>query len=451
MEYDFCLIASWSRQSQKQLIAWGTELEARDYTVAVVSPSSSKLLSECDLATFVLKEFEDTINTFPSVETIESRYEITSLDHIVFTEQHYYTLTRSEALSRAVRVAASIEKIFSEHRFEYTLQTRGPEIHRLLSHYITESNDKNSIWIEFSPFENSFALTTSLDGRWAQYQTTPYEEISEKERESTRRHIEAFREERHFYTQDEDAGDGSQNFKTFIQGAIGTIQDIVGRNQPGRLQDQIKQEAVLKFNRLVNDYLLPTVEESRERCRESKYVFFPLQYPIESRLTVFSPQFFDQLYLVKYLARILPHSVDLFIKAHPNHPGRPSPKSIRQLGEDNRITFLHNNTHAHDVIQNAEAIVVVNNTIGYESIYLQKPLVALGNPTYAETPAVTKVEDLKNLQQVVQNRISTTVSEDAAIESIYSLQETVWRGDTASYEIENTQTMIDSILKFLHE
>lgn len=452
MQYDFCLIASWSKQSQRQLITWGTELEARGYTVAVVSPSESKLLSETDLATFVLREFEDSVDDFPSVETIESRYEIPSIDHITFSEQQYYDLTRSEALSRAVRLAASFEKLFSKHEFEYTFQGRGPEIHRLLGHYMTEHRDKTSIWVEFSPFDDSFALTTSLDGRWDQYQTVPYEEISEQERKSTRQHIETFREERRFYTQDEDSGDeSSRNTKQVIKQAIETIQSVIGRKRPGRLQDQIKQEASLELNRRVNDYLLPTVEESREFCEETSYVFFPLQYPIESRLTVFSPQFFDQLYLVEYLARILPSSVELFVKAHPHHPGRPASKAMRQLVKNDRITFLHYNTHSHEVIQNAEAIVVVNNTIGYESIYFQKPLIALGNPTYAETPAVTRVNALEDLPEVLKKNISTTVAEETTVESIYSLQETTWQGDTVSYESENIQTLVDSILNFLDE
>ena len=452
MEYDFCFIASWSKQSQRQLITWGTELEARGYTVAIVSPSYSKLLSETDLTTFVLKEFEDSVDEFPSVETIESRYEIPSLDHIIFSEQQYYDLTRSEALSRAVQLAASFEKLFSKHQFEYTFQGRGPEIHRLLGHYLTESIGKTSIWVEFSPFDDSFALTTSLKGRWDHYQTVLYEEISEQERKSTRQHIEAFREDRRFYAQNEGTSDeNSRNTIQVVKQAIKTIQSVIGRKRPGRLQDQIKQEAVLELNRRVNDYLLPTVQESRELCKETNYVFFPLQYPIESRLTVFSPQFFDQLYLVEYLARILPSSVELFVKAHPHHPGRPAPKAMRQLVNNDRITFLHYNTHAHEIIQNAEAVVVVNNTIGYESIYFQKPLIALGDPTYAETPAVTKVDALENLPAVLKEHVSTTISEETTVESIYSLQKTTWRGDITSYDSENIHILVDSILEFLDE
>jgi flagellar basal body rod protein FlgB len=166
-------------------------------------------------------------------------------------------------------------------------------------------------------------------------------------------------------------------------------------------------------------------------------------------LTVFSPQFFDQLYLVEYLARILPSSVELIVKAHPHHPGRPTPGAMRQLTNNERITFLHYDTHAHEVIEQAEAVVVVNNTIGYESIYFQKPLIALGNLAYADTPAVTKVDALEDLPAVLSETISTTVSEETAVESIYSLQETTWDGNTVSYDPENVQTLVDSIQEFM--
>lgn len=449
MQYDFCFIASWSKQAQKQLITWGTELEARGYSVAVVSPSHSDLLSETELETVVLEQLEDSIDELPSVETIESRYEIPSLGHLIFSEQQLYDLSRSEALSRAVRLAASLGKLFSEHRFECTLQGRGPEIHRLLAHYITKQKNGTSIWYEFSPFDDSFALSTTIDGSWDNYRTVPHEEISESERRSVRQHIENFREERRLYThEDSDPGDSDRKG---VELAIGTVTSVINRTRPGALHDQIKQQVYRKFTHRINNYLLPTVEKSRQLCEDTAYVFFPLQYPIESRLTVFSPQFYDQLHLIRYLRRILPSCIELFVKPHPNHPGRPEPRAVRQLQNDDRITFLHYATHSHEVIEQAEAIVVVNNTIGYESIYFQKPLIAVGNPTYAKTPAVTNAESLEDLPAVLSEKISTKVSEEAAIESIYSLQNTAWQGDMSRYDAENVQLVVGSILEFLHE
>lgn len=449
MKYDFCLVASWSEQSQKQLVLWGRELENRGYTVAIVSPSPSKLLFKSELHTFVLSDLGNS-NELSSVEAVESRYGIPSVDHLIFTERQFYQLSRSEALSRTVNIANSYHDLFAEHSFKYTFQGRGPEIHKLLAHYITEHENGVSIWAEFSPFDDTYALTTSLDGRWDNYQTIPYEDIPGAEREATHQHIKQFREERRFYAKNDD-GDGSGAMESVISKAIESAKNIIGRTRPGQLRDQIRQEAHLELNRRVTDYLLPTVEESRQLCRDTKYVFFPLQYPIESRLTVFSPQFYNQLYLVEYLGRILPSSTQLFVKGHPHHPGHPAPERMRRVAKNDQITFLHYDMHAHETIEHAEAIVVVNNTIGYESIYYQKPLLALGTPTYADTPAVTQVPSLADLPEILSEKISTTVQEETTVESIYSLQETSWDGNTADYSAENVQTVVDSIVTFCGE
>ena len=114
MEYDFCLISSWSEQSQRQVLKWGTELEQRGYTVAIISPSSSRLLSSSEIQTFLVTGEEATTDT-KSVAEIESQYGIPSLDHLAFTERLYFRFSRAEAVTRARRLASSMGQLFDEH------------------------------------------------------------------------------------------------------------------------------------------------------------------------------------------------------------------------------------------------------------------------------------------------------------------------------------------------
>lgn len=451
MRFDFCLVASWSKKSHQQLVAWGSELERRGYRVAIVTPSTSDLLEGCDIRIFHLDDFEPKPAETPSGETVETRYDIPTLNHLSFTERLYFGLSRENVRSRAARIAVAFEELFSEHTFEYTFQVRGPEAHRLLAHHLTEHYGKTSIWAEFSPFEDTFALTTSLDGAWEGYETIPYEEIPEGEREDTRRHIEQFLEARRFYAHDNDAEDTEKKEPSRLRSVIETLVGVFQRERPGRLRDQAIEEATLKLNSRLNDRLLPSVEESRQICRDTEYVFLPLQYPIESRLTVFSPQFFDQSYLIEYVGRVIPASMQLLVKGHPNHPGRPSPNTIRRLREENEVTFLHNDTNAHEVIEHSEAVVVVNNTVGFETIYHQKPLIALGDPPYAETPAVRNVDSLDDLPEVLGENVSETVPEERLTESIYSLREASYPGDRFSYDDDSAQTLVGSILTFIGE
>ena len=165
-------------------------------------------------------------------------------------------------------------------------------------------------------------------------------------------------------------------------------------------------------------------------------------------MTVFSPEFYDQSYLIAYLSRVLPSSTQLFVKGHPNHPGRPAPETIYKHSDKNRVRFLNHDLNAHEVIENSEAVVVVNNTVGFESIYHGKPLLTLGEPPYAETPAVTNVESLRRLPEVLNQTISTTISERTVVESIYSLREASYPGDRVTFDSDAVRTYIDSVISF---
>jgi len=223
---------------------------------------------------------------------------------------------------------------------------------------------------------------------------------------------------------------------------------VLSRNRPGKFLDQAVAEAALKIRAVVNAGLSPSVSQSQARCEQSSYVFFPLQYPLESRMTLYSPQFYRQSQLVEFLARTLPSSVELFVKGHPNHPGRPSPRTIRRLSQEGRVRFLNTNLSAHEVIANAEGVVVTNNTVGFETIYYRKPLFTLGRAFYAETPAAIPINDLSELHCLFADHLSTEVSEERTISSVYSLREASFDGDRTRYEARKLREVVDSILQF---
>jgi len=264
--------------------------------------------------------------------------------------------------------------------------------------------------------------------------------------------METFRDRQRFYAHDDgdETNDGSSSTST-IGKIKETVEDLRGRDRPGQIRDQIGNELKLRFNRTINGLQYPGLETSRRLCDSTDYVFFPLQYPIESRLTVFSPQFYRQEFLVEYLSRALPSSTALFVKAHPNHPGRPTPKTVRELREEGRVEFLDPEMNAHEVIANAEGVVVVNNTVGYETLYYRKPLFTLGTAPYSDTPAAIPVEELGELPEILSDGLSTTISEQAAVSSIHSLRAAAYDGDRASYDEENVRTLVDSVLEFVDD
>jgi hypothetical protein len=443
MEFDFGLVTSWGTRGNRIIESWAQELSDRGYSVAIIAPNTLSRKSR-NIEILDLAEYEKESDSDLSPDKIENKYDIPSLVHLSFTERQYFNLSLSEVLSRSVRVAEALEFVFSKHSFEYILQDRGPEIHRLLIHYMMNSIEKATIWAGFSPFLDTLSLSTSLNGSWDDYKTIPYEEIPKEEIRITKQHIKEFREKKRFYDHMYENENQSQ-FSNLIRK---TINNVLDRDRPGDLFDQIKEEVRLKSNKVVNNCLFPTVDKSKRLCQKYEYAFLPLQYPIESRLTIYSPQFFRQEFLIEYLSRILPSSTKLFVKPHPSHPGRPPAKQIYNYSNSDSIFVLNPHLDSHFTIEHSEGVVVTNNTVGFETIYHKKPLFTLGQAFYSDVPASTTVSNLGGLPQTLSKQLSTSTSEPDLVSSIYSLRNASYDGNRATTESEKVKEVIDSVLYF---
>jgi hypothetical protein len=441
MEFDFCLVASWGETVHRQLFSWGKELTRRGYQVAILSPSDRDDAPR-DISFFSFSDLPEMEAVTREPADIEREYDIPSFDQLVFTEQKYFHLSRETAVERGLKITNVLEQFLSDHTVHNTVQARGPEIHRMLMHHLTISAGGTSIWAGFSPFENTFGLRTTLDGTWDTYETVPYQEMDDDERERTRDHFESYLSERRSHRSP------SESKTQVIPTIRSALSKAAGRERPGRLHDQVREELRLKGQRIVNKRLFPDADRSKRMCEKEQYLLFPLQYPIESRLTVFSPQFFRQEHLVEYFSRILPASVELFIKPHPNHPGRPGPKTVRKLQQHDRIRMIHPSLNIHTAIENSAGVIVTNNTVGFQTLYYQKPLFVLGNEFYAETPAAITPSNLGCLSESLSAHLFEEAPLSTVLSSIYSLRKASYPGNRADTSPEGAATIIDSIEQF---
>jgi hypothetical protein len=249
--------------------------------------------------------------------------------------------------------------------------------------------------------------------------------MSGKERESVRQYMEQFRKDKKQYSYD-GFGSDSESIYERVRTFGSTAKQIVFPDHPRHLPTRIRVRISRAVNNNINQRITPSLDQSRRLCKTSKYVFFPLQYPEESRLTVFSPEFFDQKWIIEYLSRSVPDETSVFVKQHPNHVGQQSPLWIRRLSQIQNVQFLCPELNAHEIISESEATVVTNNTVGFEALFYSTPLVVLGQAFYRDTPAVRTVDTLSNLRSAVTATIRGDVSEEDRVASIHSLREAVF-------------------------
>jgi capsule polysaccharide modification protein KpsS len=115
-------------------------------------------------------------------------------------------------------------------------------------------------------------------------------------------------------------------------------------------------------------------------------------------LTLRSPHLLDQLALIDYLCRSIPHGHRLVIKEHPAMVGAVDAKRlIELLQRHDNLALLPPTTNNYKVLAGADAVVSVNSKSGAEAGLVGKPVLVLGDAFYADAPFTTPVSRTQDI------------------------------------------------------
>jgi capsule polysaccharide modification protein KpsS len=187
--------------------------------------------------------------------------------------------------------------------------------------------------------------------------------------------------------------------------------------------------------------------QSRRIIDQEQYLFFPLQYVRESRVTVRAPPYYDVAWFVEYLSRSLPHGYRLVVKDHPNHAGALPFETLRTIGRF--ADFIPPELNAHDVIKESEAVITLNNTVGYEAIIHGKPVIVMGEAFYDGAGHVWKPESIEELPRALAAALEANgLTEEATLSFAHRIIEGSYPGDWGDRSPENVERLVDSILAY---
>ncbi|WP_439670930.1 hypothetical protein AEMCBJ_15050 [Cupriavidus necator] len=129
----------------------------------------------------------------------------------------------------------------------------------------------------------------------------------------------------------------------------------------------------------------------RRQIPTGKYIFFPLQVPHDQSIKYFSPLTEEQVLdaLISWAAQ---RRVTVVLKPHPANP--KAMERFRHLRAKKNVWWTEANVH--DLITNAAAIYTINSGVGFESLFLSKPVVTFGRVEY---DCVTFKARLSNLDE----------------------------------------------------
>jgi len=145
----------------------------------------------------------------------------------------------------------------------------------------------------------------------------------------------------------------------------------------------------LRPGRWLADFLREPVRRTAARAfyrrpaAERPFVYFPLHVAEDFKIKRLLPQYADQAAVVEQVADALPPGYDLVLKEHPVSVGRNSLGGLRRLTRRPNVLLAPASTSSHDLIQAAEAIVVIGSTAGFEALLYEKSVLTLGSPFYS--------------------------------------------------------------------
>lgn len=182
-------------------------------------------------------------------------------------------------------------------------------------------------------------------------------------------------------------------------------------------------------------------------------IVYPLHYEPEATLLYFAPKFSDQVDTIQRIAQNIPLNSVLVVKEHPAQKRYLLSQKFQRLKRKNsNVVYLPAEIPSFELITNAQAVITITGTLGWEALVMEKPVFLLGNTFYDKHPQVTKLDYIENLRHFLMQDFKTPNPKDTfdyLCKVMSYVHEGTYFGKNRDTD-ENTQKVIKSIEKELN-
>lgn len=371
---------------------------------------------------------------------LERRYALGSINDLVFPEEMMPgAQPRAMLIRRAAHVFRFLEGLLREHTASLFINNVGPEVIRRCLRKISDAGGPTSVVVDFAPIRGRTALTTD-DVIW---DDLPRElpPLSPTDRAAMERYVADVTGGMKSFAQPAKLGVGPKNFVNAAKLVRASIESrLRGENFDVSVGELVKIRAQRAARRVVNPrfYAMPVPGE--------KYLFFPLHLMDDSAITIRAPQFQKQEALLEYLAaRALPAGYKLYVKPHPNGLDIYPVGMIAHLAKIPGVRLVNPLVNSHELIRGAAAMVVINSTVGFESLFYRKSVVTLGRVFYRGYGLTTDVENLADARDAVAQALRSPPDQERIYQFLSACHRATWPAVPFLRSDENLVALCDGI------
>lgn len=121
---------------------------------------------------------------------------------------------------------------------------------------------------------------------------------------------------------------------------------------------------------------------STSDLKKIKYIYYPCHQEPEFVLNLRASDWYDQLITIKKLSYNLPYGYKLLVREHRHNIGRKKTSHLKEILKYPGVVLIDGYDDQYKYINNADLIVTVNGTSGWEGILLNKKVLTLDKTNY---------------------------------------------------------------------
>ena len=401
------------------------------------------------------------------IDRIVEEYGIKDFKLFYFPEK-VHTYNENKEDDRFIEITVynflAAEDLFNEYDIGCVIEYPGPELLRRILYNVARKRGILSIYMGWSPIQGCVFLYSNETKVWDDLEVKDYSSLTPEERRAAEEYIRVFVESRGEVVRHYEKKKMTQIVKAKKKGLLPryTKLDILlplvyecydidylkGVHSFIKFFIWKRIRSVRKF--YYYHFVYPSLEESRRRIREERYLFYPLQYPRESRIAIRAPQFFRQERFVELVAKALPDGYKLFVKDHPSRVGDLPYGTIERISRIEGVSWLHPKLKTYEAVKYCDAVVTINNTPGFEALLYGKPVVTLGIAFYGGYGLTKDVVDPSpsKVREAILEAIRDGVDRKLLVSYVSGLLKASLPGSFYDVSRESISRWVDYILDF---
>ncbi|MBN2669265.1 MAG: hypothetical protein JXR60_08545 [Bacteroidales bacterium] len=135
---------------------------------------------------------------------------------------------------------------------------------------------------------------------------------------------------------------------------------------------------------------------------EKPFFYMPMHYPKDSQLTLRGLPFLNQADIIDIVSRFIPTEYNLIIKEHPHARGFSKVKDIKRISQLDRTKIIHPFVNSHEIMKKANAIIVINSSVGFEALLYNKAVITLGKSFFRGHGLTLDVNSLYDIEAAIE-------------------------------------------------